>query len=166
MTNFNGRRTVRMRNKQNNCSNNRPCACVRVCVCVSGLYLNLQPSSRDCWAFLRTLVMPRPLIPQPHCPLPTHRLHHRTTTIPEMGRLCTPTPWAHIVLSVWRLPLLNNKLYFAAFKSNFLTFFNLNGNAWNGKHAHHHKYPQTQAHKRWRCHIHIRMLTQRNVMAH
>jgi len=46
-----------------------------------------------------------------------------------MGRLCTPTPWAHIVLSVWRLPLLNNKLYFAAFKSNFLTFFNLNGNA-------------------------------------
>jgi len=33
------------------------------------------------------------------------------------------------VLSVWRLPLLNNKLYFAAFKSNFLTFFNLNGNA-------------------------------------
>lgn len=123
-------------------------------LCVWGLYLNLQPSSRHCWAFLRTLAMP-PL--QPSTPLPG-------VTPPESrNKPRPPTPWAHIVLSVWRLPLLNNKLYFAAFKSNFLTFFNLNSNAWNGRHAHHHKYPQTQTHKRcchW--HTHIRTITQRN----
>lgn len=102
-----------------------------VCVCVrSGLYLNLQPRQHS--GLLS---------------FPTHTGHAYNTTeqYPKITRK-PPTPWAHIVLSVWRLPLLNNKLYFAAFKSNFLTFFNLNGNAWNGKHAHHHKYPQAQAH--------------------
>lgn len=132
MTNFNGRRTVRMRNKQNNCSNNR-----LMCVCEWALF-----------KFTTHAAFGTAQLSYAHWPCLQHQHHHHpwySEQYPKIARK-PPTPWTHIVLSVWRLPLLNNKLYFAAFKSNFLTFFNLNGNAWNGKHAHHHKYPQAQAH--------------------
>lgn len=129
-----------MRNKQNNCSYNcrRDCVClclfmyvygctyVRLCVCV--------------WVRVCACALFEFTAKQPHC---WALLRHtgRTTTIYECHAFATGTPTitpptaadAHAHSqgrhcgSVWRLPLLNNKLYFAAFKSNFLTFFNLNG---------------------------------------
>lgn len=97
--------------------------CVRVCACLCVLYLNLLPSSRTVEPCYDTLAAP--LLYMSVTPLPQARpqshlllllLHDADAH--SQGRHCG---------SVWRLPLLNNKLYFAAFKSNFLTFFNLNG---------------------------------------
>lgn len=99
------------------------CTAVRVreCVCVRVLYLNLLPSSRTvepCYDTLAAPLLYMSVTPLPQARPQSHLLLLHDADAHSQGRHCG---------SVWRLPLLNNKLYFAAFKSNFLTFFNLNG---------------------------------------
>lgn len=95
--------------------------CVRECACLCVLYLNLLPSSRTvepCYDTLAAPLLYMSVTPLPQARPQSHLLLLLLHDAHSQGRHCG---------SVWRLPLLNNKLYFAAFKSNFLTFFNLNG---------------------------------------